>query len=362
MSDAKRKAEVLAEIQDSLNQLSDEEDIHSILDQLIKEYNTKSQKHSILIQSLKAALHKIKQKEHQSGVFRTLVASVCGSTLTNVEVAVLLDIDQRSVAAAKKRRTDWNNSVEYSSLHVKPVIHRCRMDEGITNSIKKWMEQVFTPSSNTDNVIHKKMPDGSTEYVVKHWRTDTFDNMYAQYLNSHPEHAGYFGRNYFISMVPWYVKKKPYYSGLCHHHELGKYYSDLLTKARKIWHKNCTCECKFCKQCKHGTLSTGPRLKPSCHNGSCTNCVADECPMEWKDDVQLEWKEHYYERNEKGKQVLKEEVVVTSRQHFSSRVAFELARFEAHEAHCQHFAYQYQLLVNNLKEGEVVTRWDFIGK
>ena len=45
-----------------------------------------------------------------------------------------------------------------------------------------------------------------------------------------------FKKGYFRKLIPWFVRKRINYSGLCIKHDIGIYYSKLLEKHRKDWH------------------------------------------------------------------------------------------------------------------------------
>ena len=201
--------ECLDNIEQTLQELEgNERDI--LLEQILlnfwPNYKQKTENCGLLIENFKLALKKVSQKEHQSGLYRALVASVCGDNINNTQIANTLEITRKAVGKAKRQRLDWDNGAEeYNSLLQKPHITRQKMDPQITECIIKWMEHAFTPSSNSNNVIKKKGKDGQVEYMVKHWRTETFKELMASYLSFNPYHRGAFGRNYFIGLVPWYV-------------------------------------------------------------------------------------------------------------------------------------------------------------
>ena len=143
---------------------------------------------------------------------------------------------------------------------------------------------------------------------------------------------------------------------------MGLYFVNLLKNTRRIWHQNCTCLCIFCRVCQHGKYPTGDRESVSCHDGSCTRCATDECPLEWNGDETEIWIDRQFQQNEKKKRIVKEIEIESSREYMSERIAKELQDFEAHVAHCYHWKRQYRNLIRNLLPGHVVIRWDFIGK
>src|ERR1019366_5022884 len=111
----------------------------------------------------------------------------------------------------------------------------------------------------------------------------------------------------------------------------------------------------------HGQTPVGTRPKVSCHDGSCTRCKHDECPLEWTKDEQETWTDRAYQKNEKGKQVMVNATVTTTREYMSERIAAELTDYEEHVAHVYMWKLQYRHLISMLQPGHVVIRWDYIG-
>ena len=52
-----------------------------------------------------------------------------------------------------------------------------KIDQKTIEEIKKWMDSMFVPSSNAENVITKKI-NGEKVISVKHWRTDKLKNLF----------------------------------------------------------------------------------------------------------------------------------------------------------------------------------------
>src|SRR3990172_1594253 len=117
------------------------------------------------------------------------------------------------------------------------------------------MDSMFVPSSNAENVITKKI-NGEKVISVKHWRTDKLKNLFEVCQLQIPE-AEDISYSFFIKQIPWYVRKKRHYSGLCAHCNLGIHFGELLKKARISWHEKCKCRCVFCKKCEHGKNPEG---------------------------------------------------------------------------------------------------------
>ena len=95
--------------------------------------------------------------------------------------------------------------------------------------------------SNSNKVVKKKI-DGEWEYHVIHWKTDTIKSMYERCCIQYPLVANCKVK-YFAKFIPWYVRNKPNYSGLCWKHDLGIFFSTLLKTRRTQWHLDCECDC-----------------------------------------------------------------------------------------------------------------------
>jgi hypothetical protein len=134
--------------------------------------------------------------------------------------------------------------------------------------------------SNTNKVVRKKRDD-VWEYEVTHWRSEPIHKLYERCCIQHPV-VNNCGINYFAKFIPWFVRVKKKYSGLCWKHDLGKYYTSLLRTKRVKWHLHCDCTCVFCRQCDHGKKP----LSGNCHEGSCKRCEFEECPIEWDENKQ----------------------------------------------------------------------------
>ena len=140
---------------------------------------------------------------------------------------------------------------------------------------------MFNIFSNTKKVVRSKQNGSSWQYEVTHWRTETIKKLYERCRIQHPA-VKECGINYFAKFIPWFVRTKPKYTGLCWRHDLGKFFTDLLCKRRIRWHQNCTCLCLFCTTCNHGK---NPE-KGNCHAGTCIYCIDIECPIEWDDTIE----------------------------------------------------------------------------
>jgi hypothetical protein len=181
-----------------------------------------------------------------------------------------------------------------------------------------------------------------------------------------------FKKGYFRKLIPWFVRKRINYSGLCVKHDMGIYYSKLLEKHRKDWHfyehtcnnnskckckSTCNCKCIFCNICHHGTK---PSINGNCYDNSCINCCNDECPMEFTEDKDITWIERSYDTIDGRLQPIDNEIVST-RMYMMERITFELQTFQKHVQHVIQWKSTYQELKNNLQPHHVIVRWDFIG-
>src|SRR5256885_16725493 len=107
MSDRGRKRQVEREINRALSKLQSEQEINEVLTNVLNSWDPQRADASLLLDNLQTALERIGHHEHQSGLFRTIVASVCGTNINNSRLAELLGIHRKSVAPAKKRRLQW---------------------------------------------------------------------------------------------------------------------------------------------------------------------------------------------------------------------------------------------------------------
>ena len=126
---------------------------------------------SKMINNLKSVLKRCSLKEHQSGLFRALVLVISRPNLKIKDVAEPLDISRRSVSLAKKRKIEYDNNEQYEQLIKKPCITRVKKSPLITKAIKELIDTAFTPSSNSVNVLKRKLSinlDNTYEFMVKH--------------------------------------------------------------------------------------------------------------------------------------------------------------------------------------------------
>ena len=163
-----------------------------------------------------------------------------------------------------------------------------------------------------------------------------------------------------IKNIPFYVKKKKNYTGLCPQHDKGIHFSNELKRLRKIWHVD-GCDCAFCSGCQHGANPSGNRQGVSCHSGSCTRCKDSKCPLEWDKNKETVWNEYLHERDQNKRLKITKREELKSNHYISQRLHLELQQFEEHVAHHLLFKDQYTELLNKLKWNHVLVRWDFIG-
>ena len=323
-----------------------------------------------VISNLFNALQVASVKEHQSGWFRSVLKAVSGNNVSNTKVADLLGVHRHSIDRAKQQTKDFSEEKYYQFIQ-KPIIKRVRIHPQITNQIHEWMKVAFTPSSNSNNVVKKKQ-NKIVQWEVKHWRTESIDELYEMFCQQFEGSENDFKKGYFRKLIPWFVRKRINYSGLCVKHDMGIYYSKLLEKHRKDWHfyehtcnnnskckckSTCNCKCIFCNICHHGTKSS---INGNCYDNSCTNCCNDECPMEFTENKDITWIERSYETIDGRLQPIDNEIVST-RMYMMERITFELQTFQKHVQHVIQWKSTYQELKNNLQPHHVIVRWDFIG-
>jgi hypothetical protein len=271
---------------------------------------------------------------------------------------------------------EYDNNTKYTKLVQKPIITRVKKSTIITHTIKEWMETAFIPLSNIANVLKKKVKNLNSvyEFMVKHWRTESIIELYENCCVEFPVVKGC-KIGYFSKLIPWFVRKRIKYSGLCIKHNIGLFFTNLLKNTRKKWHilehtcitkrqckciENCKCYCLFCLICKHGSQPTGD-FGASCHDGSCTMCQKSECPLEWsKTEVEV-FLDRSYE-NVDGRYQAVDEEVTSSRYYMSSRIAFELQLYQEHCEHVKHWKKEWKKAKTKLQKGHILIRWDYIGK
>jgi hypothetical protein len=208
-----------------------------------------------IVWNISRSLSEISKREHQSGLFKAVLSLAVGSNVNNSEVARMLHVDRRSVAAARSFKFDRKRSNYYVPVVVKPDITRQRIPNDVQHDLLDWLLSQFTPSSNSANVIRKKVFGDMFEQQVKTWRTDTKAELFTLCRRQLPHVA--VSPSYFFSLIPWYVRMKPLYSGLCPHHHAGNFFVDLYKMHVNIWHRDCQCSCIYCTTCQHGANPLG---------------------------------------------------------------------------------------------------------
>lgn len=324
----------------------------------------------IMISNLSKSLQIANLKEHQSGWFRSIVKAVSGNNTKNAKVAAILGIHRKSVLAAKQQQNNLPDN-KYNQFVQKTTIKRVRIDPKITEQIHQWMKTAFTASSNSSNVIQKKK-NNVIQWEVKHWRTETIEELYEMFCQQFEGSENEFKIGYFRKLIPWFVRKRINYSGLCIKHDMGLYYIKLLVQYRKDWHINhhtcvnrlyckckstCNCQCQFCTTCDHGST---PSIGRNCFDNTCSNCCYDECPLEFTELKQVKWIERFYDKIDGRLQPIDDEVI-TTRMYMIQRITHELQIYQDHLKHLIQWKKSYQELKDNLQSHHIIVRWDFIG-
>jgi hypothetical protein len=155
--------------------------------------------------------------------------------------------------------------------------------------------------------------------------------------------------------IPFYVKLKKHYTGLCPYHDKGIHFSAELKRLRKIWHvEKCQCPCTFCKVCKHGENPIGERSWNSCHDGSCDRCRPVMCPLEWSKEKTTKWTEYIHTKDENKRLKIVKTLETKTNAYISGRLYHELTIFESHEDHNEFFKTQMAKIFSSLQRNHVV--------
>lgn len=322
-----------------------------------------------IISNLSKSLQIASLKEHQSGWFRSVIKAVTGENTSTGKIAAILGIHRNSVTTVKQQNNLSENG--YNTFVQKATIKRVRIDPKITNQIHQWMKTAFTASSNTSNVVQKKK-NKHIQWEVKHWRTETISELYEMFCQQFEGSENDFKVGYFRKLIPWFVRKRINYSGLCIKHDMGLYYMSLLVKYRKDWHcyhhtcinklhckcqPTCNCHCQFCTICYHGLI---PSIGGNCFDNTCLNCCNDECPIEFTEQKKVTWVERSYDKVDGRLQPIDEEIT-TTRMYMMERITYELQIYQDHVKHVAQWKTTYRELKDNLQFHHVIVRWDFIG-
>jgi hypothetical protein len=309
-----------------------------------------------IVENIKTVLPLISAHEHLSGLFQAVVAVCSGQNLKCIDVTKALDIDKRSSSYGKRKRLAFEQQYPNLQLLTSPILTKSKLNPIVVQKVQQFIENNITASSSTSNVRKKKI-NGIENIKVKHWRTESLEQLYNTYIDSHPQHWISFSA--FYSKIPWYVHIKPKRSGLCIHHDKAFRIIKILQKLRKTWHQNCTCTCIFCQNtgCNHGH-------KQDCLEGNCKHCSKICCPLE-KTNVLCNYTlvEYAYEKTNKGNKKLRQFTnnYTKSRLEFLKLWKLEMIQFKLHSDHCKYHKQQMENLFEIQKHHTdmVIARWDF---
>lgn len=250
-------------------------------------------------------------------------------------------------------------SQTYIPLIQKSIIKRKRLNTETVNKILQWCESAFVPSSNINNIVRKwDKKEMQWIYHVKHWKQDTYDHLFHQLEMEVPLIQG-ISKTTFVRLIKehyWFVHMRKMYSGLCPHHDIGKYYADLLKQFRNTWHINCICSCVFCTLCEHGHNSSP---LANCHDGTCTQCQQDSCSVEFTTAYRHTWKDKNYEKvNNRTQAVFSEDS--GTRKYLMERITYEVQHYAAHVQQVNWFKTQFRRLKLQLQTNAIIIRWDYV--
>jgi hypothetical protein len=232
--------------------------------------------------------------------------------------------------------------------------------------VKRFIADNIVASSSTKNVRQKKV-NGVIEKEVKHWRTDSLEELNRKYNEIHPQNKVSFSA--FYSRIPWYVHTKPQRTGLCIYHTKAHNMVETLEQLRKIWHKDCKCQCNFCKAsykggCAHGKKDSSMFSSKDCQEGNCTKCSKVCCPMERTDqNCTYTIPEYQYDTTNKGNKKLRlaNNTYTKSRKEFMKTWRTSMDEFKPHAEHCKYHKIQMKELFELMESDPtiVIARWDF---
>ena len=153
----------------------------------------------VIVSNIADFLQVASKHEHLLGTVRGVVAAASGDNITSASLGKALGIYRKTAASGKRRRTEWlqenrrffnplneedpeEEGMEeeidvYTPLIKKPTIKRERISEEVRRFLKNWMETAFIASSNTNNVLTKKL-EGEVVTSVKHHRVDSYGKLY----------------------------------------------------------------------------------------------------------------------------------------------------------------------------------------
>ena len=200
------------------------------------------------------------------------------------------------------------------------------------------------------------------ETQVKHWRTESLEELFNKYNQKHPNNKVSFSA--FYSRIPWYVYTKPQRTGLCIYHSKAYNINQVLAKLRKEWHKDCRCQCQFCKSTQSGGCNHG-RDSNDCELGNCQRCAGICCPLEKSRSQMCTYtiQEYQYDKTNKGNKKLSvaDNTYTKSRFEFMQSWRTQMDEFKPHADHVKYHKEQMEQLFTLMESDQsmVIARWDF---
>jgi hypothetical protein len=306
-------------------------------------------------------LKKASKTEHLSGVHSVIVAACAGTNLSSSALSDALEINKKTAIKAKQKRQQYDQDPK-GKLLMPPVLKKERLDPETEQMVKKFIEDNITPSSSTKNVRKKKKNGMIVDTKVKHWRVEPLRELHLKYNEKHPNNN--VSLSAFYSRIPWYVYIKPQRTGLCIYHTKAHNMLEVLSRLRKEWHKDCKCQCQFCKKTEHGGCNHGKDSK-DCAEGNCSRCSKICCPLEKSKTLMCTYTiaEYQYDTTNKGNKKLS----VANNTYTKSRLEFMhswqslMDEFKPHADHLKHHKEQVADLFRMMESdpGIAITRWDF---
>ena len=189
-----------------------------------------------------------------------------------------------------------------------------------------------------------------------HWRTASIDEMFFDCrAEAIKVHGLSFERSYFFAQIPPFVKLKKQQDGLCPHHFTAHAMERESIRKRNLWHKDCSCPCAFCSQCKHGHSP----LQGSCFKFTCPRCLDAQCPEEFTNSI-TNWFRPIQMKRPGGGLYWTNQMIAGTRRKFMEGMIEEMREFVTHDNHVVYHKEQLRTLLRDFKSNELVIKADFI--
>jgi hypothetical protein len=280
--------------------------------------------------------------------------------VSSQELSRTLEINWRTANNGKIKRQKYDLEPK-AKLLTPPVLKRSKLPPETESLIRAFIEDKIIPSSSTKNVRQKKV-NGIVEKQVKHWRTESVEELYRNYSDNNPNNP--VSISAFHSRIPWYVYTKPQRTGLCIYHTKAYNTWKVLEQLRKEWHKDCNCQCPFCRSSTHSGCNHGKGSK-DCQEGNCQRCAKICCPLEKSLLLSCTYtiEEYQYDTTNKGNKKLRlaNNTYTKSRKEFMLDWRSLMDEFKPHADHLKHHKVQIKELFELMESDPtiVIARWDF---